>query len=281
MARMIPAVACALGLMATVHAADTASGYFRMATVTSTMTAACAFRVPDPATPGQTKTTLVFASREIDCAAADATFDPIGAVAAQVTRAGGAYVELTPADAANGTDGGWTQAEPYDSMGFGGQGELLHTVRTPTRMEGSYSSKGPHTFFDKSFQFEFTWAVDVRSGALSGDPLPTDGGAPGAAYRAYVTAVAKNDLKALATMMAAGGDDDFSDSASARAIFAMFKKIELKDARIAGGLVRGDHAALDVSGTSHDNDTMRGRVLLVREGGAWKIGKRMLRVVFE
>jgi hypothetical protein len=262
--------------------ADTGSGYFRMDKVTSKMTSACAFKVPHPEKADEVTTTILFATGPIDCAAADLTFDPIGAVAAQVEAARGAYVSLTPSEGASGTDGSWTQTEPYDSMGFGGQGELTHKVRSDTRLEGAYSSKGSQSFFDKSFQFEFTWAVDVRSGALTGDPLPADGGEPGKAYRAYVAAVGKNDLKAVASLLAAGDDTlEFSDAGGAKAVFDMFKKFELKDARITGGLVRGDRAALRVEGTSHDNDKMRGRVLLVRDGGAWKVGKRMLRVIFE
>lgn len=264
------------------QAADSGSGYFRMDKVTSKLTSACAFRVPHPEKAGEVRTTLVFASGPIDCAAADLTFDPVGAIASQAEAAKGAYVTLTAGDDTNDADGNWTQTEPYDSMGFGGQGELTHKVRTDARLEGTYSSKGSQSFFDKSFQFELTWAVDVRSGALTGDPLPPDGGEPGKAYRAYVAAVGKNDLKALAALLAAGDDtDDFSDAAGAKAVFEMFKKFELKDARITGGLVRGDRAALNVEGTSHDNDKMRGRVLLVRDGGAWKVGKRLLRVVFD
>lgn len=274
--------ACVVVLLMPASATDKASGYFRMDKVTSKLTAACAFRVPHPERPSDTQTTIVFATQPIDCAAADLTFDPIGAVAAQVKAAAGAHVQLTPSDGANGTDGTWTQVEPYDSMGFGGQGELVHAVRTDSRMEGTYSSKGSQTFFDKSFQFELTWAVDVRGGALAGDALPADGGEPGKAYRAYVAAVGKNDLNAVAALLASGDDtEDFSDAPAAKAIFDMFKKFELKDARVTGGLMRGDHAALSVEGTSHDNDKMRGRVLLVRDGGAWKVGKRMLRVIFE
>jgi hypothetical protein len=249
---------------------------------TSKLAAACAFRVPRPEKPSESQTTIVFATQVIDCAAADLTFDPVGAIAAQVNAAAGAYVQLTPSDGASGTDGSWTQVEPYDSMGFGGQGELIHAVRTDGRMEGTYSSKGPQTFFDKTFQFEFTWAVDVRGGALAGDLLPADGGEPGKIYRAYVAAVGKNDLNAVAALLASGDDTgDFSDASAARAIFDMFKKFELKDAGITGGLQRGDHAALDVEGTSHDNDRMRGRVLMHREGDTWKVGTRMLRIIFE
>jgi hypothetical protein len=265
------------------RAADTGSGYFRMHETTSTMTTACGFRVPDPETPGQARSVVVFATVPVDCAAADLSFDPVGTVTAAVTAARGAYVELSVGPEANDMGGSWTQVSPSDSMSFGGQGEVTHQVRTDDRLEGTYSSKGPQSFFDKSFQFELTWAVDLRSGALTGEPLPADGGDPGKAYRSFVTAVAKNDVKGTVATLARVQQDDegLSDSAGAKAVFDMFRQFELKDARIVGGLTRGDRAVLDVEGTSHSNDKMRGRVLLVREGGAWKVGKRLLRIVFE
>lgn len=246
------------------------------------MTAACGFRVPDPETPGRVSAVVVLASVPIDCAAADLSVDPVGIVTAVVTAARGAYVELSVGETANDTGGSWTQVSPADSMSFGGQGEVPHKVRTDDRLEGTYSSKGPQSFFAKSFQFELTWAVDLP-GALTGDPLPADGGAPGAAYHAFVAAAGKNDIKGTIATLARGqqAEEGLSDSAAARAVFDMFRLFALKEARMTGGLTRGDHAVLDVDGTSHDDDRMRGRVLLVQEGGAWKVGKRMLRTVFE
>ena len=72
-----------IGMAATLAGASTGSGTFRFDKVTTKFSSACAFRVPDPLVAGKTQTTIVLAEQPIDCAAADAGFDPVAAARAQ------------------------------------------------------------------------------------------------------------------------------------------------------------------------------------------------------
>jgi hypothetical protein len=44
-------------------------------------------------------------------------------------------------------------------------------------------------------------------------------------------------------------------------------------------LLRDDTAALNVAGTDRDANTMRGRVIMHKDDGAWKVSARKLRRV--
>jgi len=261
----------------------TASGSFRLHNTTTTFVAACAYRVPDDTTPGAQVTEVLLATIPLDCAAANASFDPVDTLKQQISGRKPAFVTVTVGKNTERLDGGWESAEPYDTFGFGGQGTPKVTVNTETRTEGRYASGGPQTFFDKTFEFDFSWAADVLGGALTGTSLPADGGEPGAAYRKYVAALAAGKIPPIRALLTKAegasllGDND----KDAAAMLKFVKKVELKTATIDGGLLRDDTAALNVSGTNWDGDTMRGRVIMRKEDGAWKVSARKLRVVFE
>lgn len=53
----------------------------------------------------------------------------------------------------------------------------------------------------------------------------------------------------------------------------LMRSFELKAATITGGLQRGDDAALFVAGTDFDGAAKKGRVIMRREGGSWRVLK--------
>lgn len=253
-------------------AATTGTGVFRLDKTKSTFTSACAYRVANPEAPGSTQVAVVLASKPLDCAAFNAGFTPVEDAEKAIESQKGAIAVLTLSPGGDSVNGSWHSWEPFDTFGFGGQGELKLTKNTATRVEGRHSTKEPSAFFDKTFEFDFKFAADVLDGAVAGTALPKGGGEPGAAYQAYLKALAKNDKLASAKKLV------LPEYAST---LEWTHEMEFKDATISGGLMKGNRAALDVSGKSFDGDKTQGRVYLLNEGGTWKVADKAVRVVFE
>lgn len=277
MTAMATVAGLVIGAGAGVHAAGKASGYFRMDKLRTTFAHACAFRVLDPASPSGT-THVVLSSVPLDCEAADRSFSPVEALKAAAEAKKPALVTLSfPAGGAvtRIEHGSWESADPVDSFSFGGQGTVTMQANTETVTTGRYAVAKPESFFDKTFQFDFSWDTPVLSGSMAGTPVKGDGGEIGAAYRRYLAAVAKGDLAAVranATTERAGSIPDVKGSEAQR--FAkLMQAFELKTATIIGGVQRGDDAVLLVQGLDFDKMAMHGRVVMRRDAGTWKVVK--------
>lgn len=261
-----------------------ASGYFRLDKTRSEFTHACAFRLPDPSgtTPGLTH--VVLSDKPLDCDAADQTFDPVEAAKEHVKPQKPAFVTFTlaPGATVDRIDGGWTSTAPEDGFSFGGQGKVAIKVNTADRVTGRYFLDKPSDFFDKTFQFDFTWDAPVLAGAMSGTPVAAGGGEIGAAYLKYVAAIAKGDLAAIRTTVTAAKAADMPAlrGAEAKKLVELMQIFELKTASVTSGLQRGDQAALNVKGMGFDKLPSDGRVIMQREGGAWKVAKVIMKSPF-
>lgn len=264
----------ASALAAGAEAASTGSGTFRFEKVTTKFVAACAFRIPDPLVAGKTQTVVALAERPIDCAAADAGFDPIAAAKAQVGKASG-WLSFAIEEGGGRAEGEWSSPKKDDGypFGLGGSGKLSVTVNTASRVEGRWYTVRPETFFKETFEFDVRFAADVLAGSVSGTPLPKGGGEPGKVFQAYTKAIAASDKKTLQSVMTA---EAYAEKAP---MIALSKDIDLKTATIVGGLVKGDAAVLEVEGASHADWKMRGRVHMVKDAGAWKVVDTKLRVI--
>ena len=277
----------ALLLAATTTAAAApgkASDYFRLDKVRSEFSHACAFRLPDPsgATPGVTH--VVLSDKRLDCDAADQSFDPVDAVKAQAAPQKPAFVTFTlaPGATVDRIDGGWTSTAPEDGFSFGGQGKVAIKVNTAERVTGRYFLEKPSDFFDKTFQFDFTWDAPVLAGSMSGTPLAAGGGEVGAAYQKYLAALGKGDLAAIRASVttAKAADVPALRGAEARKLVELMQLFELKTATVTSGVQRGDQAALLVKGVGFDKSPNDGRIILQREGGVWKVSRVIMKSPF-
>ena len=262
----------ACGLTASpVAAANTSSGHFRLDKVKSSFTASCAYRVSNDEAPGSTQLVVLLANKPLDCAAYDTGFNPIEAAEDAMGKVSAATVVLKLSPAGDSAGGSWQSREPSDSFSFGGQGEFKLSKNTDTRVEGRYRTLKAEPFFDKTFDFDLKFAADVLAGSLAGTALPAGGGDPGKTLQAYLKAVGKKDM--------AGAKKFALDEYASMAEYA--REMELQQATVSGGLVKGTRAALDVAGKTFGGDKVRGRVFLVQEGGAWKVANRSTRMVFD
>jgi len=259
-------------------ATSTGSGQFRMDKIKSTFKSACAFRNFDPETRGATRTSVVLASVPLDCAALDQGFDPVRGAEELVAAAKGASASLHVAVDGTRIDGSWSSAEPFDSFGFGGQGEIALAKNTETRIEGRYFTPKPDKFFDKTYEFDFKFACDVLAGSVTGKALPAGGGEAGKAFLAYVKAMNKKDRAAAKKLVTAAQADLAFDDAD---LFDLKLAFTLKEATVVGGLEKAGAVSLDVDGKGQDGDKMRGRVTMIQEGGSWKLATEHYRLVFD
>ncbi|MEP7009981.1 MAG: hypothetical protein ABJC13_06640 [Acidobacteriota bacterium] len=257
--------------------------YFRLDKVTSTFSHFCGFRAAGDKT-GEVKTLLVFSDVPVDCAAADAEFDPEGAIEVQIDGLKGAYVELHLDPDGKHANGNWKSNEPNDGFSFGGQGELVFARRDEARVEGRYRTLTPESFFQQTFEFDLPFAVDLLAGSMAGTPLPKGGGDPGKAYLAYLKAVDKKDPAGLQKYSSAARASEIKQQIADEIFEGMFDSArtqELKTAAVTGGLIRGNRAKIDVSGVNYDGDKVGGQIFLLQENGTWKVDSKAIGIRFD
>jgi hypothetical protein len=117
-----------------------------------------------------------------------------------------------------------------------------------------------------------------------GAPLPADGGAPGKAYRGYHEALVKRDAKALRPFLSEEARG-YLDAAQKKGRTAAELKSLAKDhpdqaLRITQGFSKGNHAVLLIAGES-SSVKVSGEVVLVNEGGSWRVDDELTDVVLQ
>jgi hypothetical protein len=253
-------------------------GSFRLDKNKTSFAFGCGYRVPAPEDGNGTKRVVVLASKAMDCAAADTGFDPVQAIEQTLRDQKADYVVLTVAPEGR-VDGNWTSADPSDGFSFGGQGTPELKQNTDQHVTGRTRTDKPESFFDKTFEFDLRFDVALSSGSLDGTKIPAGGGDAGKVVAAYVKAMQKPDVAALQKLVVTDQQGSF-DMWSDKDFVKIVRSMELKEAKVTGGLQKGARVALDVDGKNYDGDAMRGRVFLIQEGGTWKIEGKALRIVF-
>jgi hypothetical protein len=165
-----------------------------------------------------------------------------------------------------------------DGCGFCYDPSTKSTVRIANqRAKGAVTYQGENRSFDIQ--------IDVPVAPKEwGTPLKGDGGEVGNAFRAYNSAMDKDDRKAIFDLLDAetqaswkkreseGKLDKFLDYRAEKVHW------RLKDARIVRGYVRDNQAVLLIKAASPVIDRLHGQVALTREGGRWKIADEVYTV---
>jgi len=269
------ALVLALAALPAAHAADSASGYFRMGDNRVELAYGCGYQVEGD--EGNQKL-LFLADRELDCAAAQTALDPESVLEDQVREAKGGYVRILYNPKTETPNLYYSLSEPSDSFNTAGYGTWTETVATDERSEGSWKID-TQEFFDKTYDCDLHWSLALDGAPVRGQALPAGGGEPGKALEAYVKAVVGDDtagFRAHATgalrddALSNEGTEWFADQ------WKYFKEYELAEVEILGGKIDGERATLQVKGKQGDGEKVEGRVRLVREDGAWKVLEKNL-----
>jgi hypothetical protein len=167
----------------------------------------------------------------------------------------------------------YNRKQPDDSFNTSGYGTFELTRQEAGHVAGGWALKEPESFFDQTYDFDLHFDVAVTP--LPGQPLPADGGEPGAAYRAWLAALAKGDVAALRKLGESGRAYRFPEDDPSQV------KESIKDLRdgtpvqaeISRGLVDGDSAVLWIEGSDRDDILRAGRVRMLREEGTWRFAE--------
>jgi predicted SnoaL-like aldol condensation-catalyzing enzyme len=189
-------------------------------------------------------------------------------------QTGVVYLEFKP-------DGAFRGFSYYFGTGNGCgfcSGEPMSSVKLSNgRLAGSVQST------EKERTMNVTLDLPVLSDD-HGPALAADGGAPGAVYLAYDTALKKRDAAAVRTALSADLRDTMAQ-AEKKNDFDGFVRWLLRDhpdksVRIVKGYAKGDTAVLVVSGESSAGK-VAGEVMMRKEDGRWRVDDEMTDVVIE
>lgn len=269
-----------IGPIGPTHAADTGSGHFRMGDGGLKVVHAIAVRREEHVDPAEDDIFVYLSDHPLDAAKVATAFDPDDAASEQLGERSGGSIRLCLT--ADGGECGlyYRRRDPDDSFNTSGYGELKLDTRTGTRIAGRWVLSKPEDFFGKTYDYDLRF--DAAIAQPPGTALPAGGGDAGAAYRAYAAAVAKGDIVALRGFM--GEDARWrlpDDDERIKETLKDLRDEQPQQPKILRGRLHDNEAVLWVEGVDRDDIKRRGRVRMVREGDAWRVGERDLDSVEE
>lgn len=275
---MLLAVACGFAADA---GATNGSGYFRGTksfsdTPYEIMVAdAYAYRDKDPTDAAKQVTVVVLADKAINAAAITGALDREAAIRDQMDTAKASYVAVTLKDGDDSPDLSiHVEGVPGNTAMSGGFKVTLQ-VNDGKRVEGRCSN-------DPKSRRKYPTDVDFAVAIATPDPgtaLPAGGGAAGNAYVAYVAAVRKGDVDAIAQGMEKDHAQAFlthRKDADFKQMLGMFQAMSPKEIRVLGGALVGTRATLEVQGKDSDGNELKGNVRLLKDADGWRVADEHL-----
>jgi hypothetical protein len=274
---LVAAAVVAAGLLPG-PAAATGSGTFRSESSTLTLVDAYAYRGENNETFGGRPTVVTLTTVPVERAALDAALDREQALRMQLIHADASWVELTVTpDGSSWVNAQLAVPNGSRSVSYSGVGTLELAKNDASRIEGRFFTSPEESAGDK--QFDLRFAVDVAPDPQPGAALPAGGGAAGQAYVAYIAAIQRGDVDAMArymakdkadAMLAARGKPDFKDGLD------IFKLMSPKEVTVKSGSASGTSATLEVEGKDADGNRVAGQVRMVADGDAWRVDEESL-----
>lgn len=242
------------------------------------LVSAYAYRGPDPFDKTKEITTVVFSDKKIDAAAANAAANRGEAVEDQLRRDNATRVELNIEG-----DGSLQNVNIVSGGSSGSQsGSGWYTMKLAKhdakRVEGTFrtndeADKKSGRFYDLKF------ALDIAGPPDLGAALPPGGGEPAKAYMAYLAALKKGDIDALAKTMtkersaeilAHRNDPDF------KVMFGFIQESAIRDPKVMKGFSKGDSATIELAGKDGDGNSATSTATMTKEGGSWRLAKESM-----
>src|SRR5262249_45573872 len=135
------------------------------------------------------------------------------------------------------------------------------------RVAGRCSTSKPGKMFEDTYDFDLTYDLPL-SAIPKPSSLPSGGGEPGAAYAALVKAIQAADWNAAHLHLRKDEVPETKPKASDMKRY--FHDIGLnypKTVTVAGGLIKGDRANLDIKGTNYEDKKIKGVVVIRKFDG--------------
>lgn len=236
---------------------------------------AYAYRGADPFDKDKQITVVVFADKPIDAKALLNARDRGDALDDQMRKLEATRLSLNVE--ADGSVQNVNINGPEGSASQSGSGWYTLTLKQndAKRIEGSFVSTDEADKKDGRF-YDLTFTLDLPGEADLGAALPADGGEPGKAYLAYLAALKKGDIDALAKTMSKERSAELLSHRSDADFQMMFGFIQgqaLRDAKYSKGNIDGDTATLEYLGKDGDGNATTSAVTMIKQDGAWRLQK--------
>lgn len=267
-----------VALVMPVRAADSASGAVTVQKLGAISPKhAVAFLVRQQGNARLTSTEILLSDLPVDAAAIQAAFDPhMEAINVDVLRDRNYVLLWVTADGVVSMNATFsktmTQFVDNTNMGL----KVTWTTRSASRLEGRLFSSAPIKTMDgTTYSVDLRFAVDVPK-APEGQALPAGGGDPGKALTALLAAAGRKNWTAIRAVLGPDAlkmlDKDYNTPAenAANANDMLKAWIPTQKMKIAGGMLNGDVAVLDVEGEMFPGMMSLSRVQMVKAGTAWK-----------
>ena len=275
--RVLAYVATGMLVTAGVAAAGPASGTVKSQTGTISPKFAVAYAVRDSRSPRNTRVEVLLTDVAVDATALRGDLDPHATainleplrdrnylllwVGGESTLSMNATYSKTMTQYMNDTSGGLKSE---------------FTTNTPTKIEGRvYSATPLKTMDGPTYTVDVTFSADVLP-ALTGVPLPADGGEPGKALTALLGALTRKNwagIKAgLSPKLLPAYDKDYNTPAEnlSTAVDIFNARLPMAKAKVAGGqLVSPAVAVLEMEGERFGSRVLT-LVRMVKTGAAWQ-----------
>jgi hypothetical protein len=251
-------------------AADGAKGTFHFGNLHFEPVDAFAYQdtSSDPAKP---LTIVLLANFKIDRTAALNAIDTPGALIEQSGKTdGGAFLVLRVVSADRcGIYAFLNQAQRQIDLSnsFAAKGVTV----TASRVAGECATTKPEKMFDDAYDFHLSYDVP-----LTAIPKPTTlasgGGEPGAAYTVVVKAIQAADWNAAHLLLPPDQVPETKPKPSE--MKGYFHDLGLnypKTANVAGGLMKGDSARIEISGTNSEGKKIKGTVAMKKVASGWQV----------
>jgi hypothetical protein len=267
--RTLSLVALLLLASAASFAADGAKGTFHFGALQFEPADAFAYQdVTDPAKP---LTIVLIANFPIDRPAVVKAINTSGALIEQAGNAkGGAFLLLRVFSAERcGIFAFLNQAQRQIDLSNSYAAKNVKV--TPSRVAGECATTKPEKMFDDAYDFHLTYDVPLTA-IPKPATLAAGGGEPGAVYAVLVKAIQAADWNAAQLLLPPDQVPETKPKASEMKNY--FHDLGLnypKTVNVAGGLMKGDSAALDISGTNNENKKIKGTVAMKKTASGWRV----------
>jgi hypothetical protein len=152
----------------------------------------------------------------------------------------------------------------------------------PDAVSGRVSSGGEKALGDTPISFDLRFEAAILPPPPTGSDLGGSGGAPGAAYLAYLEALRKGDSAGLLKHGEKAAAEELAGASEEYRQYTLDSAKELapQEMAVTGGQLFDGYAFLTVAGKDWMGDKVEGKVKMVLDGDAWRFAEEDLETVW-
>jgi hypothetical protein len=142
-----------------------------------------------------------------------------------------------------------------------------------TQVVGRAFTEGAESLGDTTISYDLSFSAEILPERPAGKTLGAGGGAPGAAYTAYLAAIRDGDIAALIAHGEAYTAERLRDTEEewlAEEI-AMLREMAPQQMTVTGGEIFDDWAILTVKGLDESGSAVEGAVKMALDGDSWRL----------